>query len=301
MKHAPRWTSWLVAATSLLIGACTHARSRAATQSALRVVAIDQKTSDQLPLRGLLATVLLSDPDVQLLVTPQARASQEAEAKLATLDTFAVANDCDLVINTNYFAVTGPGKAQGYKAGVDADILGLCVQDGNVISPARSFGGKGDPALLVFPDRRATIAQALPEQCEGVKFAAAGIGASETDPDHGALLVSEGKSTAREARVDPLIRHPRTAAGVSRDGRTLYLLVLDGRQPDWSAGATLEETATILRECGAWDAVNLDGGGSTMMLWKDPKTGEWRTNRPSGGAPRPVAAGLGIRIGRRGS
>lgn len=60
-------------------------------------------------------------------------------------------------------------------------------------------------------------------------------------------------------------RHPRTMAGITRDGR-LLLVVVDGRQPAWSQGVTLPEGAALLRSLGALSAVNLDGGGSASMV-----------------------------------
>ncbi len=77
-------------------------------------------------------------------------------------------------------------------------------------------------------------------------------------------------------------RHPRTAVGVSADGRTLYLLVIDGRQPDFSAGATLAELAGLLTSEGAAAVYNLDGGGSTAMALD----GIGVVNRPSDGTER---------------
>ena len=59
-------------------------------------------------------------------------------------------------------------------------------------------------------------------------------------------------------------RHPRTMAGVRRDG-SLLLVTVDGRRPGWSAGVTLREGARVMRSLGARDALNLDGGGSTAM------------------------------------
>ena len=60
-------------------------------------------------------------------------------------------------------------------------------------------------------------------------------------------------------------RHPRTAIGFSRDSTTLFLLVVDGRSQR-SVGATLVELAAIMRQLGAWQAMNFDGGGSTTMV-----------------------------------
>lgn len=61
------------------------------------------------------------------------------------------------------------------------------------------------------------------------------------------------------------VRHPRTAVGYSRDGRTLWLYAVDGRSTA-SVGMTLVEMANELRRMGAWQAMNFDGGGSTTMV-----------------------------------
>jgi hypothetical protein len=61
------------------------------------------------------------------------------------------------------------------------------------------------------------------------------------------------------------LRHPRTAIGFSRDSSTLFLLTVDGRSEN-SGGMTLVELADVMRELGAWQAMNFDGGGSTTMV-----------------------------------
>jgi hypothetical protein len=61
------------------------------------------------------------------------------------------------------------------------------------------------------------------------------------------------------------VRHPRTAVGFSRDSSTLLLLTVDGRSEN-SGGMTLVELANVMRELGAWQAMNFDGGGSTTMV-----------------------------------
>ena len=78
-------------------------------------------------------------------------------------------------------------------------------------------------------------------------------------------------------------RHPRTAAGVARDGRRLILAVVDGRQSPYSDGMSLNELATLMLALGARDAVNLDGGGSSTLLYADrASAGALRiANRPS--------------------
>lgn len=59
---------------------------------------------------------------------------------------------------------------------------------------------------------------------------------------------------------------PRTAIGQTRDG-TILLLVIDGRQPQYSIGATLLDVQNILYKNGAYVAANLDGGSSATMYY----------------------------------
>lgn len=61
------------------------------------------------------------------------------------------------------------------------------------------------------------------------------------------------------------MKHPRSAVGFSRDSSTLILLTVDGRSEN-SGGMTLRELAAHMRALGAWNAMNLDGGGSTTMV-----------------------------------
>ncbi|MDW8290990.1 MAG: phosphodiester glycosidase family protein [Armatimonadota bacterium] len=78
-------------------------------------------------------------------------------------------------------------------------------------------------------------------------------------------------------------RHPRTAVGVTADGK-LLLVTVDGRQP-MSGGMSLHELAQLMQQLGATDAINLDGGGSTTLAIR----GGLVVNSPSEGKERPVA------------
>ncbi len=87
----------------------------------------------------------------------------------------------------------------------------------------------------------------------------------------------------------------RTAIGLSRDRRTLTLFTVDVR--GGSEGMRLSEVAALLiRDYGVWDALNLDGGGSTTMAWTDPATGEAALLNTSSDNPdgRPVASSLAV-------
>jgi exopolysaccharide biosynthesis protein len=64
----------------------------------------------------------------------------------------------------------------------------------------------------------------------------------------------------------------RTAIGISRDARTPTLFTVDAR--GGSSGMRLSEVARVLtRDYAVWNALNLDGGGSTTMAMTDPVTG----------------------------
>lgn len=87
--------------------------------------------------------------------------------------------------------------------------------------------------------------------------------------------------------------HPRTAIGIDRDTNRVLLVAVDGRSES-SAGTTMVGLARLLRQQGAEDAINLDGGGSTTMVERRT-TGETRVlNAPSDGRPRPVPNGLAV-------
>lgn len=84
-------------------------------------------------------------------------------------------------------------------------------------------------------------------------------------------------------------KHPRTAIGYTRDSK-LILLSIEGRSAG-SAGANLEQTAKILKDLGCWEALNLDGGGSSYMLVNGKET--IKPSDKSG--PRPVPSVFIIR------
>lgn len=63
--------------------------------------------------------------------------------------------------------------------------------------------------------------------------------------------------------------NPHTAIGLSQDNRRVFLLTIDGRQTDYSEGLRTDEMAQIMLQFGAWNAINLDGGGSTAMVMDD--------------------------------
>lgn len=106
----------------------------------------------------------------------------------------------------------------------------------------------------------------------------------------GPRLLKEGKIVqdyAKERFAPSLYaqRHPRTAVGVTPNSDVIWVVV-EGR---WSRsqGVTLPELAEIMKRLGCVDAINLDGGGSSVLF-----AGDLLLNRPSEGTERPVANAL---------
>lgn len=124
----------------------------------------------------------------------------------------------------------------------------------------------------------------------------------ETDPDlsqltdvfgGGSLLVKDGKIP--ESFSLPISgRHPRTALGTDAEGARFWLVTVDGRSSS-AAGMTEMELALYMKNLGAYNAINLDGGDSTEMLVR--RLGEDAlspANTPSGGASRRIAGGISV-------
>ena len=111
-----------------------------------------------------------------------------------------------------------------------------------------------------------------------------------------ALLVENGQQVAYTKDLSALggVR-ARTAAGISQDGKTLYLVAVEGRTAD-SKGITLGNLSLLFTKLGVWKAMNLDGGGSTTMV--SLPLGETKAVRiihpENNGAERSVVEGIGI-------
>lgn len=82
-------------------------------------------------------------------------------------------------------------------------------------------------------------------------------------------ITNEEEMIFRGKRIDE--KEPRTAIGYTKDNK-LIILVVQGRFPMIAEGASLKEEAQILKDLGCWEALNLDGGGSSCMLVNGKET-----------------------------
>lgn len=165
-------------------------------------------------------------------------------------------------------------------------LVGLAASHGELVSPPVLNGETGAAALTIIPGGPAQILYTF--ACPDLTTLHTAVSGSEILLRDGVVFCSDDRD---EGFFGP---NPRTAAGVSADGRTLYLVTIDGRQPGYSAGVTLRETAEWLALLGASNGLNLDGGGSTAMVRTDGDNGFELLNRPSGGRERFNGSHLGF-------
>ena len=156
-----------------------------------------------------------------------------------------------------------------------ASNLGLLINDGELISPVL----KGRPSFVVYKDGKVDL-RIFDEKdkLDDVRIAVTGFGFALK----GGKVLTSGKSLA-----------PRTGFGLSEDHRYLYLVVIDGRQPGFSMGCTVQEVGFLLKYFGSFDGVNMDGGGSSSFVVLDGDKAKMLNHQPKG-AVRAVGASLGI-------
>jgi exopolysaccharide biosynthesis protein len=176
----------------------------------------------------------------------------------------------------------------------DAWVIGLGASDGHIFSafeaPQQDFALVTDaPALNIDPQNHAAIVHRNPADASGrgvrepvtlwnvvagsAQIVTSGVETvpvyqDATHPD--GLLKAGGPNDYSNQKSWYSVATARTAIGLSRDRRTLTLFTVDVR--GGSEGMRLSEVAAVLiKDYGVWDALNLDGGGSTSMALADPQ------------------------------
>jgi len=173
-------------------------------------------------------------------------------------------------------------------AAINGDYFDAKFQPiGLVVGPCGQWEGTKDTsreAVVAVGDDRAVIqrqAEIMDPPEDWVETAVSGWPA----------LIVKCEPLAKLPGSDAFTRapHPRTAVGITRDRKTMFFVVADGRRTG-VPGLTLPQLADFMAtELHACAAVNLDGGGSTAM-WVSSRI----VNRPSDGVERPVGDHLAV-------
>ncbi len=231
----------------------------------------------------------LKDPDIHLFTSPRIEdyAVSSRETAGYTVSDFLVTNRLQLAINANFFT-----PEQYYlPAGTAMDISGLAVCEGTMVSAQESSTYSASVTFTA-----GNVPAIIPTNWPPVSTAAIYTAVSGTYP-----LVVNGVNVGYQYRNSSGFIHqlnPRTALGISQDKRYLYLITIDGRQSGYSVGAYDYETAAWLMLLGAYNGVNMDGGGSTTLVMQDSTGQPVTLNRSSAvadsGKQRTVGSHFGL-------
>ena len=172
--------------------------------------------------------------------------ASEASDRGLTVSEYAKKRKAIVAINADYF------NEQSWPIGLSAGACGTWTKGQKV---SRKQG------LVGFGKRRAEIQQNTMKKRRWMSGAVSGW--PLLNKDCAPLKTLPGSDHFTRAP------HPRTAAGLTEDGKTMILVVADGRR-EGVPGMTLPELAEFLDEQGACVAMNLDGGGSSAM-WIDDR------------------------------
>ena len=234
----------------------------------------------------------LTNPKVSVRVSP-AGPDPDGEGEWQTVlmppSEIAQREGFDICVNASFFGALKTqdveGAKSGFVPGIWSQAVGLAMTDGKLWSQKPKSNW---PVLWVDRDGKAHLSPSakLPETA---RQAVQG----------NAFVIQHGTVVEPEAKVMK-DRHPRTVVGLDKDSKTLTILTVDGRRPGVSIGMTGSELGAEMKRLGCDDALNLDGGGSSELVLRDPVSGELHVmNQPSDGRERAVADVLGVQIRNR--
>lgn len=217
----------------------------------------------------------LNAPGIGFYTTPH---SGPLETMSQTTSQFLQANGTQVAINAAFFSPCGCSTTSS-----DAkNLSGLAISNGVQVSA----GEAGFASLLLTQDNLASLVDGSANMAtNGVWTAISG----------GGFVLKDGANVVSGSLPgDPLNPNPRSVLGLSQDGSAMYIVAIDGRRPGWSAGVTQSEEAAFLFALGAYNAINLDGGGSSALVVEGSDGLPQELNRPSGNAERYNGNNFGI-------
>jgi hypothetical protein len=238
--------------------------------------------TDPRPLRIHGLRVDLRDPGhaLDVILAPDPDGDGPAEAALTPPTRLTAETNIVAAINANGFAHIGGIRRGGlnpWRTGDPVRILGWAMNAERTASqPGSSEMGW---SFWVTADGQARVSRLEPQGA--ARLAVAGF----------APLIVDGRIDAESGGA----LHPRTAIGVDSTGHRVVMIVVDGRQPGYSEGMSLAELAHLMHSLGCHEALNLDGGGSSILFHRDASHRLTIRNRPASLLPRPLPLMLVVR------
>ncbi len=185
----------------------------------------------------------------------------------------------------------------GYSPAPGGDVVEVVVEDGKVKEFRRNMPAVQIPengcVLVVSEGVNMFLANnfAVGDEIKFDYYITPDVSKADAAFGGGAMLVNQGEVVKEFSHVISGY-NPRSAVGMSKDGKTLHMVAVDGRQTS-SRGMSMSELAGLMKELGCYNAVNLDGGGSTNMT----ASTVWNKNLTTANSPtenRKVINALGL-------
>lgn len=234
------------------------------------------------PMVAHIATVDLSCKSIQPFVTPPEKGA-ERPLSARTTSQFAKEFNLQVAINGDGFTPWWSRSLLDYYPHVGERV----ISNGFAASDGKEYGLRHPsiPTLYINDRNEATFGRPKRK----VFMAISG--------SHWLVLNREVMENLNDTTAAP-----RTAIGLDGPGTRLILIVVDGRQPFYSEGATIAELADLMLFYGGDNAILLDGGGSSTMVIDWPGKGWQVMNSPIDhyipGRERPVGNHFGVKIER---
>lgn len=203
------------------------------------------------PMIAHIITIDTKEKGVRFLVTPP-DSEGETPLKARTTSQFLDEFDVQVAVNGDGFSPWWSRGVADYYPRVGDPIapFGYSASNGQVYWNGENEGDIGIEPTLYISRRQALSFNNRPNNVY-----------SAISGDR--MLVVKGDAVPD---LDDSEVEPRTAIGINRNGRYLYVIVVDGRQPFYSDGATFAELAELLLEQGAFWGMSMDGGGSSTLV-----------------------------------
>jgi hypothetical protein len=202
-----------------------------------------------------LITIDLTTPGIRAFATPGMPTAERGETTARTASKFLQEFNLQLAINANYFYPFREQSPWDFypRTGDRVKLLGQAISNGAVYASAQTDW----PALCLSQNNRARIVKT--GECPA-DTAQAVAGRD--------LLILNRDPVAPKSQPESDPPYSRTAVAVDRTGETLWLAIVDGKQPFYSEGITLAELTEIFKRLGVDAALCLDGGGSATLAVK---------------------------------
>lgn len=253
---------------------------------------------------------MISSPIERAYANPSFYLNKDNIAKIGYLDRRILVDNYDLketlLVNTlnkvtpNFDTPTILNRKWGEKSigtRFHKDLIEVLVVD-NIVKEVRTGGeafiipengyviaGRGkmaEPLTRFEPGQEVSLDSKAISDLEDLDFAIGG----------GSVILRDGEIV--NTNINSKGNHPRTGIGINKDSTEIILVTIDGRDSSFK-GISQEMFGAMLKRLGAYNAINLDGGGSTTMAIKplgDDKSQV--VNKPSDGGERSVVNGVGV-------